>query len=302
MSKIPITLRRLIKPSTNINFWFPHGDDWYRESNDTGFELFDNINPYPLIFDGSYTIGGHPIILKLNNTDYTDNTYRDKLNNKIIDHYLDYRIGFETPQLFYHHFNTLLREVMPDFNNKYRILWQYFAEKLPYGYFEHTDYKGGTQNTNEGSSTNEYGDIKNYDWSGSISGQNANDPTTTKGYNFDTPQNLSDINLNDPAHMSDANTGESHSGEMYNQNGRVVVNGQIPQIQVGDEYPTGKTTRADDTNSTENTDTFEYQNRYDEKFGYTTQDIKMISDFSNELSNIDLQIINSLRDCFLYVY
>lgn len=302
MSRIPITLRRLIKPSTNINFWFPHGDDWYRENNDTGFELFDNTNPYPLIFDGSYTIGGHPIVLKLNNVDYTDNTYRSKLNNKIIDHYLDYRIGFATPQLFYHHFNTLLREVMPDFNNKYRILWQYFSEKLPYGYFEHTGYNGGSSNTNNGGGTNTFGDVKSYDWSGTISGQNANDPTTTKGYEFDTPQNISDINLNDPAHMSGANTGETHSGETYTQSGRVIVNNQIPQIQTGDEYPTGKTTHGNDTYTTNNTDTFTYNNRYDEKYGYTTQDIKMISDFSNELSNIDLQIINSLRDCFLYVY
>lgn len=77
MSKVPITLRRLIKPSTNINFWYPHGDDFYRESNPTGFTLFDTENPYPLIFDGSYTIGGNPIILTLNNQPYTDNTYRE---------------------------------------------------------------------------------------------------------------------------------------------------------------------------------------------------------------------------------
>lgn len=40
--------------------------------------------------------------------------------------------------------------------------------------------------------------------------------------------------------MSSANTGETHSGETYTQSGRVIVNNQIPQIQTGDEYPTGK--------------------------------------------------------------
>ena len=62
--------------------------------------------------------------------------------------------------------------------------------------------------------------------------------------------------------------------------------------------------KEDNDDKTENRgyDQNEYVNRYDEKYGYNSNDFKMITEFNNELNNIDLKIINSLRDCFLYVY
>ena len=302
VNKAPVTLRRLINPTTNINVWKPIDGVFTPESIESGFTLFDTTNLYPLFWDGTYKIGGLSIKPMLHNQEYLDSTYRDTLNTKITNHYMDYRIGFETPQLFAHHFNTLLNEIMPEYNTKYRILWQYFAEKLPYGYFKHLEMNGGNKNTYGATVTNKYGDIDMFDWSGSLTGQNANDPTTQTGYNFDTPQNINDIDTNSPAHMSSADTGKSHTGETYTQNGRITVDNQIPQLEVSEDAPTGKTKHGEDKTTNGGSDSFSYENRYDEEYGYTTQDLKLISDFSNELSNIDLQIINKLRDCFLYVY
>lgn len=303
MNKSTITLRRLIDSKCNINVWQQSGNTWQPQTNDSDFVLFDSINPYPLFFDGTYTIGSQIIKPQINGVDKLDNTYRSKLNTKIINHYADYKIGFKTPNLFYHYFNNTLNEKMPEFNNQFRILWEYFSQKLPYGYFEHEDINGSTKNNYNSDTTLKKGDINTFDWSGGVSGNNANDPTTTKNYVFDTPQNLQSLDVNDPAYMSGANTNNTHEGERYYQNGRVIIDNQVPQLQDGDDnYPTGKTKFNDDKTENRGYDSMEYVNRYNEKYGYNSNDIKTIMEYSKELSNIDLEIIKSLRDCFLYIY
>ena len=296
-NRTPVTLRRLINPTTNINKWENVNGVFQPIEVSTGFILFEE---YPLFFDGTYKIGSINIIPKIGNTEYIDSEYRDKLNQKIQDHYIDYRIGFETPQLFKHHFNTLLKEVMDKYNSEYRLAWGFFAEKLPYGYFEHMEYNGSTKQIYNSDTTNKKGNVTNFDWNGGISGQN----TDSKSYNydFDTPQNLSSLNPDSPEHMSGANVTKSNNGEMYNTNGRVIyLNGKYTVIN-DDDHPTGKIKYDDDKTENRGYDQNEYVNRYDEKYGYNSNDFKMITEFNNELNNIDLKIINSLRDCFLYVY
>lgn len=300
-NNIPVTLRRLLIPESNINKWYRDENGVYvPESHNSGFTLFDTVNPYPLFFDGTYKIGSMSITPKIGDTEYIDNTYREMLNNKIKNHYLDYRIGFETPNLFYHHFNTLLNEIMPEINAKYRLLWGFFAEKLPYGYFEHEDINGGNKNTYNSDVTNKKGDVKNYDWSGSVNGQSNDD--TSSSYDFDTPQNISDLNVNSPSHMSNANVSKSKNGTTYNINGQVHLDGVNPIIYVDDQHPTTKSTFEDDKTENRGYDTNEYVNRNNEKYGYTSNDFKLIKEFNDELSNIDLEVIKKLRDCFLYVY
>lgn len=300
-NNIPVTLRRLLIPESNINKWYRDENGVYvPESHNSGFTLFDTVNPYPLFFDGTYKIGSISITPKIGDTEYIDNTYREMLNNKIKNHYLDYRIGFETPNLFYHHFNTLLNEIMPEINTKYRLLWGFFAEKLPYGYFEHEDINGGTRNTYNSDTTNKKGTIKNFDWQGQINGQK----TDSKSYNyeFDTPQNMSSLNPDSPNHMSNATVSKDNAGENFSLNGRIIYQGTAPVIIADEDHPTGETQFNDDKVENRGHDDTEYRNRYNEKYGYTSNDFKLIKEFNDELSNIDLEIIKKLRDCFLYVY
>lgn len=63
-----------------------------------GIDIWDRENPYPIF----------------------DETYRDALNSKIVDHYYNYEIGQETVGMFRHALNRKLREVMPFFNQLYK--------------------------------------------------------------------------------------------------------------------------------------------------------------------------------------
>ena len=56
---------------------------------------------------------------ELNEYPIFDESYRDVLNKKILDHYYYKEIGFETPQRFKHYLKTTLNEVMPYYNKLY---------------------------------------------------------------------------------------------------------------------------------------------------------------------------------------
>lgn len=48
-----------------------------------------------------------------------DENYRSVLNQKILNHFYENEIGFETPALFRHYLNTTLNEIMPFYNTLY---------------------------------------------------------------------------------------------------------------------------------------------------------------------------------------
>jgi hypothetical protein len=51
-----------------------------------------------------------------------DETHREELNKKIIDHYYLREIGFETVGLFKRHLNVRLNEIMPYYNELYKTI------------------------------------------------------------------------------------------------------------------------------------------------------------------------------------
>ena len=50
-----------------------------------------------------------------------DETYRETLNQNILNHYYNDEIGFETASLFRFHLKARLNEIMPYYNNLYKI-------------------------------------------------------------------------------------------------------------------------------------------------------------------------------------
>lgn len=54
-----------------------------------------------------------------------DNNYRSTLNTKILNHYYNNEIGFETPELFKFYLNNKLNEIMPYYNTLYENLKLY---------------------------------------------------------------------------------------------------------------------------------------------------------------------------------
>ena len=50
-----------------------------------------------------------------------DETYRETLNNNILHHYYENEIGFETAPLFRFYLNQKLNEIMPYYNELYKV-------------------------------------------------------------------------------------------------------------------------------------------------------------------------------------
>lgn len=49
MPRGTITLRKLLDPQLNVNVWTKNTDGiWNPDEHDSGFALFDTVNPYPL--------------------------------------------------------------------------------------------------------------------------------------------------------------------------------------------------------------------------------------------------------------
>lgn len=58
---------------------------------------------------------------ELNEYPIFDETYRETLNQNILNHYYNDEIGFETASLFRFHLKARLNEIMPYYNNLYNI-------------------------------------------------------------------------------------------------------------------------------------------------------------------------------------
>lgn len=64
------------------------------------------------LIEGNYDLG-------LNDYPIFDESYREQLNNKIIQHYYFREIGFETEALFKNRLNQKMNEIMPYYNQMY---------------------------------------------------------------------------------------------------------------------------------------------------------------------------------------
>lgn len=98
-------------------------------------------------------------------TDYPifDENYRSTLNNNILYHYYENEIGFETAPLFRFYLNQRLNEIMPKYNELYRVQKQIIDNNLLLNNVSLTESLSGqnstststsSTSTNSGSSSN----------------------------------------------------------------------------------------------------------------------------------------------------
>ena len=59
-----------------------------------------------------------------------DENYRETLNNNILNHYLMNEIGFETAELFKFYLNQKMNEIMPYYNELYKVQKKLIDENL----------------------------------------------------------------------------------------------------------------------------------------------------------------------------
>lgn len=100
---------------------------------------------------------------KMTNYPIFDENYRDTLNNNILYHYYENEIGFETAPLFRFYLNQKLNEIMPYYNELYKVQKKLITDNLLLNNVNITEELQGSnttstsstsQSTNSGTSNN----------------------------------------------------------------------------------------------------------------------------------------------------
>lgn len=103
------------------------------------------------------TLIEHNFDFKMTEYPIFDESYRSILNNKILNHFYENEIGFETPALFRHYLNTTLNEIMPYYNTLY-LKQKALIDKLEDNVNITEDFKGtSTSSTNSNSNSQSTG-------------------------------------------------------------------------------------------------------------------------------------------------
>ena len=82
-----------------------------------------------------------------------DENYRETLNNNILHHYYENEIGFETAPLFRFYLNQKLNEIMPYYNELYKVQKKIIDENLLLNNVNLTERLTGSNTTNTSSTS-----------------------------------------------------------------------------------------------------------------------------------------------------
>ena len=98
---------------------------------------------------------------KMNNYPIFDENYRETLNNNILYHYYENEIGFETASLFRFYLNQKLNEIMPYYNELYKVQKKIIDENLLLNNVNLTERLTGSNTTNTSSTSQSSNNGKN---------------------------------------------------------------------------------------------------------------------------------------------
>ena len=92
-----------------------------------------------------------------------DEDYRNTLNQNILNHYYESEIGFETASLFRFYLNQTLNEIMPYYNELYKIQKEVLKNSINNVNLTETLQRDTSTTTNSNSTSNNNGEnIENY--------------------------------------------------------------------------------------------------------------------------------------------
>lgn len=139
-----------------------------------------------------------------------DENYREILNNNILNHYYENEIGFETASLFRFYLNQTLNEIMPKYNELYKVQKQIIDNNLLISNVNLTEDLQGS-NTTETSSTS----------------QSVNNGTTNNKNLFqDTPQGqISQTDIDDQTWATNLTLDHNTSNNTINDNSNTSGSG-----------------------------------------------------------------------------
>ena len=242
--------------------------------------------------------------LKENNFDFGldkypifDENYRKELNEKIINHYYFREIGFETAELWKFYLNNTLNEIMPYYNELYKTTLFEFNPLENYKISESVNKTGNKNDDYSGTTTDnrtESGNSERNDTSESIESTETEKSGESLNVFSDTPQGMLSIgNIKNNTYASQAEMNES------TENGTGTT--------TGSETSSGT---AEFSTESQNVNTAESLNKQD----YAEIVIKTVSgnkgenyskmllEFRKTLLNIDMMIINELKNLFMMIY
>lgn len=198
-------------------------------------------------------------------TDYPifDENYRKVLNQKILNHYYENEIGFETAPLFRFYLNNKLNEIMPYYNILYEKQLQ-LLNNIDKNVNLVEDFKG--TNTNESTTNTE-----------SESTSNSSGTSKNKNLFQDTPQ------------------GDLNNTELENQTWATnyTMNNTKNENEINDNSSSNGTANSNGTNNYLKTIIGNNGGRYN---------LDILADLQKNLMNIDLLIINELYELFMGLY
>lgn len=161
------------------------------------------------------TLIEHNFDFKMTEYPIFDENYRSILNNKILNHFYENEIGFETPALFRHYLNTTLNEIMPYYNTLY-IKQKALIDKLEDNVNITEDFKGKSTSSNNTSSNSQ------------STGSNNN-----KNLFQDTPQGeLDTTSLENQTYATNVSFNNSNSSNTINDSTNSLGNGTNDYIKL----------------------------------------------------------------------
>lgn len=189
----------------------------------------------------------------LNNYPIFDESYREQLNNKIIDHYAFEEIGFDTPERFRFELNKSMNEIMPYYNELYKAQISMLKKPLDAN-MELKESSDRNQLSNASSTSN------------SVNSGSSNN----KGVYQDTPS-------------------------------EEILQEELESLKHASNYTMGNTNQSSEINDASNSNVENIDNYVKMMVGNngTKYSVEMIGTLKSNLINLDLAIIQALKDNFM---
>lgn len=150
-----------------------------------------------------------------------DENYRETLNNNILHHYYENEIGFETAPLFRFYLNQKLNEIMPYYNELYKVQKKLIDDNLLLNNVNLTEELKGSNTTKTSSmsqSTNKGKNLFQDTPQGNISQQDINAENV-----YATNITLNDNSINDNSSANGSGTNEYIKTIIGNNGGKFNI-------------------------------------------------------------------------------
>lgn len=202
---------------------------------------------------------------QLNEYPIFDENYRETLNQNILYHYYENEIGFETAPLFRFYLKQKLNEIMPYYNELYKVQKKIIDENLL---------------------------LNNVNITENLQGSNTNNTTTSASSNSSSSSSGSSDNKN---LFLDTPQGDEYKGTINDTDyaTNVTFDSNSSSNSITDNSSSSGTANVNGTNAYIKTIIGNNGARFN---------IDLLNDIKNKLMNIDLLIINELNELFMQIF